>query len=331
MVNSTSDGDLDGSHDLNGETQLSQELGMDVIQFNLRTVVVEVRRAFNDWRCIFFSSDARDPDIYALAGLAHCCMLLEELDRLRRQENLLMGFLVARACIETWLTASYMFFQRERGVAEVKGNFASATRTQVNKLVRTEARNEREHQAAVAARETAEKDNIGITAKNQREGSNIPLRPVPPVPPRRHDVSLGSEFLLKKVADIGDAEITFETMAQRLGPLAKAAGVGGGDWTELYDIVYRATSAYGAHPTWFVFESYIHPDYQMKHVRPGAWKSEVLGYATMDAVQLVAILAVQVLSKLGLSVQLLRDVDAWWSSMKAQMRAARVETVTDPF
>lgn len=329
MVSSTSD----GSHDLNGETQLGQELELDLIQLNLRTVVVEVRRALNDWRCVFFSSGTRDPDIYALAGLAHCCMLLEELDRLRREENLLMGFLVARACIETWLTASYIFFQRERGVAEVKGNFASATRTQVNKLARTEARNKREHQVAVAAREIAEKDNIGITAKNQREGSNIPLRPVPPVPPRRHDVSLGTEFLLKKVADIRDAEISFETMAQRLGPLAKAAGVGGGDWTVLYDIAYRATSAYGAHPTWFVFEAYIDPNYQMKHVRPYAWKSEALGYATMDVVQLVAILAVQVLSKLGLGVQLFRGVDAWWSSTKAQMLAARAEAVpvADPF
>jgi hypothetical protein len=31
------------------------------------------------------------------------------------------------------------------------------------------------------------------------------------------------------------------------------------------------------------------------------------------------------LSKFGLDVQLLRDVDAWWSWMKAQMLAAREE------
>jgi hypothetical protein len=290
-------------------------------------VVVEVRRAFNDWRCVFFGSDARDPDIYALAGLSHCCMLLEELDRLRLDENFLMGFLVARSCIETWLTASYMFFQRERGVAEVRGNFASATRTQVASLIRIDARNKREYEEAVAARETAEKHNMGIVEKNEREGTAIPLRPVPPVPLRRPDVSLGSEVLLREVADFGDAAVTFETMAQRLGPLAKVAGVGGGDWSELYDIVYRATSAYGAHPTWFVFESYIDPEYQMKHVRPDAWNSGTLGYAAMDVVQLVAILGVQVLSKFGLGVQLLRDVDAWWNSIKAQRLAAQAHAV----
>lgn len=109
-------------------------------------------------------------------------------------------------------------------------------------------------------------------------------------------------------------------------PLASAAGVGGGDWSELYDVMYRATSAYGAHPTWFVFESYIDPDYQMKHVRPDAWKSGTLGHATMDVVQLVAILGVQVLSKSGLGVQLLRDVDAWWTSMKARRLAAPAQT-----
>jgi len=325
MASESTNGDPNEPDDFDGETEPSEDMGLDLIQLNLRTVVVQVRRAFNDWRCIFFSSDKRDPDIYALAGLSHCCMLLEELDRLRQEENLLVGFLVARACIETWLTASYMFLQGEQGVAEVKGAFASATRTQVDKLVATEARNKRDYERAVAAKEAAEKHNTGIRAKNEREGTDIPLRTVPPLPPRRHDVSLGSEFLLERVADIGDAQITLETMAQRLGPLAKAAGVGGGDWTELYDIAYRSTSAYGAHPTWFVFESYIDPDYRMKHVRPDPPKSEVLGHATMDVVQLVAILGAQVLSKFGLDVQLLRDVDAWWSWMKAQMLAAREE------
>ena len=62
-------------------------------------------------------------------------------------------------------------------------------------------------------------------------------------------MSLSSGFLLRKVADIGDADVTFETMAQRIGPLATAAGVGGDDWTELYNIANRATSAYDAHPT----------------------------------------------------------------------------------
>jgi hypothetical protein len=300
---------------------------LDLVQLNLRTVVVEVRRAFSDWRCIFFSSDERDPDIYALAGLSHCCMLLEELDRVRQEENLLMGFLGVRACIETWLTASYMFLQREQGVAEVKGAFASATRTQVARLVQTEARNKRQYEKAVAAKEAAERHNTGIKAKNESEGTGIPLRPVPPVSPRRHDVSFGSELLLNRVADIGVADITFEGMAQRLGPLAKAAGVGGGDWTELYDIAYRATSAYGAHPTWFVFESYIDPDYQLKHVRPDPPKSDALGHTTMAVVQLVAMLGAQVLSKFGLDVQLLRDVDAWWRLMKVQKLAARA----DPF
>jgi len=54
----------------------------------------------------------------------------------------------------------------------------------------------------------------------------------------------------------------------------------------------------------------------VKHVRPDPPKSEVLGRATMDVVQLVAILGAQVLSKFGLDVQLLRDVDAWWRSIK---------------
>ncbi|MDA8289296.1 MAG: hypothetical protein M0014_12765 [Actinomycetota bacterium] len=72
-----------------------------------------------------------------------------------------------------------------------------------------------------------------------------------------------------------------------------------------------------------MFESYIDPHHQMKHVQPAALKSEALGYATMEVVQLVAILGAQVLSKFGLHVQLLRDVDAWWGAMKVQMLAER--------
>lgn len=62
-------------------------------------------------------------------------------------------------------------------------------------------------------------------------------------------MSLSSGFLLRKVADIGDDDITLETMAQRIGPFATAAVVGVGDWTELYNIANRATPDHDAHPT----------------------------------------------------------------------------------
>ncbi len=89
------------------------------------------------------------------------------------------------------------------------------------------------------------------------------------------------------------------------------------------DLVSVCSERAVSHPTWFVFESYIDPHHQMKHVQPAALKSEALGYATMEVVQLVAILGAQVLSKFGLHVQLLRDVDAWWGAMKVQMLAER--------
>ena len=53
----------------------------------------------------------------------------------------------------------------------------------------------------------------------------------------------------------------------------------------------------------------------------------MLGHATMDVVQLVAVCGAQALLKFRLFVQLLRDVDAWWRLMKMQMLAARTEAV----
>ncbi|HUY06680.1 MAG TPA: hypothetical protein VMU99_05430 [Acidimicrobiales bacterium] len=65
----------------------------------------------------------------------------------------------------------------------------------------------------------------------------------------------------------------------------------------------------------------------MKRFRPRASKSETLGYATMDVVQLVAVRGAQALLKFRLFVQLLRYVDAWWRLMKVQMLAARTEAI----
>jgi hypothetical protein len=59
VASATPDGDLGDS---DAETEPSHDLGLDLIQLKLRTVVDKIRQAFKDSRCICFSSDERDLD-----------------------------------------------------------------------------------------------------------------------------------------------------------------------------------------------------------------------------------------------------------------------------
>ena len=105
-------------------------------------------------------------------------------------------------------------------------------------------------------------------------------------------------------------------MAKRLGPLATAAGVGGGDWSSLYDIPYRSTSNFGAHPIFFVLDSYIERDECVSHVKTTTLRDSRVHRSTMEAVYLVALLASEVLSSLGFEVSNLRAMAAWWSNQR---------------
>ena len=79
---------------------------------DLESVVGFVRQAITSSKTILTPYDDSRPDSYAMAGLAHCCVLLEELENLRAEGNDLVAVLVGRACLETWLTARAAAYAR---------------------------------------------------------------------------------------------------------------------------------------------------------------------------------------------------------------------------
>ena len=69
--------------------------GLDLYSNILHGVISTVRSAIAGEHGSF-QGEPQEPTLYAVAGLAHPCVLLKELDRLRAEGRLFHGYLVAR-------------------------------------------------------------------------------------------------------------------------------------------------------------------------------------------------------------------------------------------
>lgn len=294
-------------------------VGLDLYAQMLRVVVTEIRRAIADDRSVLPRDSGNEPVTYALAGLSHCCVLLEKLERVRADESLFHGYLVARACVETWLAAAYIFFARERGLAEIRATFGNSVRSQVQQIRESVENNRRRHREAVQSQRKVLEVNKGIAERNRRDGTNLPLIEVPQVPALPADNTAGTDLLLESVKMMTGPSISYDEMAKRIGPLAETAGAGGGNWSSLYDVPYRSMSNFGAHPTFFVLDSYIDHSDSVSRVRTETLRDWRVHRSTMDVVYLVALLGVVVLSNLGFDVSNLRGVTAWWNSERTKL------------
>lgn len=294
----------------------------DWLTVELQGVIKQIRAAFSDPKAVFIPYPDRFPDALALAGLAHCCILLEELDDLRLRGNDFTAYLVARGCVETWLTSAWLFLKGEEGKAQLDGAYARALRIQNEKVLESMERAKRKRREAVRRRRKVAAANEGIRLANERNGSDKPLLPTPELPPETGDLVTGLEARLRHVKDVAEATVSYETMADQLGPLAERAGIGGGNWSDLYNVVYRSLSAWGAHPSIWVLDAYLDRDRpHMLHVRSTVPPEGRAAIATFDTVQLVVLLAAEIFARLGVDDSHVRAVDRLWRALKEHMRA----------
>jgi hypothetical protein len=298
--------------------------GQDWISRELHGVVDEIRAALDDRKSILIPHPDRFPDALALAGLAHCCILLEELDDLRVMGNDFVAYLVARGCVETWLTASWLFLTGEEGQTLLEGSYARALRIQNRKILDSIEQVKRNRKEILRSRRKVERANEGIRLGNERNGTNKPLLTMPDLPPEAGNLASGLEAHLRQVKDVAEAKVSYETMADQLGPLALQAGIGGGNWSDLYNVVYRSLSTWGAHPSIWVLNAYLDEDKpHMLHVRPMVPAEGRADTATFDTIQLVVMLAAEVFKKLGIDDAHMRQVDQLWRELRAYMRTHR--------
>lgn len=246
-------------------------------------------------------------DSYALAGLAHCCVLLEELDHLRASDNDLVAVLVGRAVLETWLTAAWIYLGRENALDILQGSYRKNLRTMdegleasIERAKGRQAKTQTRHDQAIEA-------NKKIEARNTAKGTAVPLRPVPQVF-EVNDLDLDTTGHQRSVGGVPESSITFETMSQRIGPWAEQKGVGGGDWEILYHFLYRLFSTWGAHPTYWLFNEYFGTDTWLTHVQDRPEPDGRSHTVTQAMVELTAMLTAEVFESLGFDVSPLRDL-----------------------
>ncbi len=288
---------------------------IDPVDSDLHLVVTFVRDAVASNAAVMRPDGDRRTDSYAMAGLAHCCVLLEELDHLRQTENDLVAVLVGRALLETWLTATWIFFGRDDALDILQGSYRKNMRTMEGNLKASIDRAKSRQADAQARRDAAIATNEKIASRNAAKGTNVELRPVPIVPDVMEvDVDLTS--LDNEVSGVPEEEITFETMAVRIGPWAEAKGVGGGNWDTVYHFLYRTLSTWGAHPTYWLLNTYFELGPWMTHVKARPEPDGRAVTVTRAMVELTAMLSAEVFESCGIDV----------SSLRAFVQRARAET-----
>ena len=293
----------------------------DPLEDELRLVVDFVRAALQSDAAVLRPDGDTRADSYVMAGLAHCCVLLEELDRVRTSDGDLVAVLLGRALLETWLTATWIYFGREDALDLLQGAYRKSLRTMDESLKASVDRAKRRQKKARERQERAIETNKRITARNEKTGSEIPLRRVPPVF-EVNDLDLAMAEHHGAVGGVPESDVTFETMAQRIGPWAEQKGVGGGDWEILYHFLYRLFSTWGAHPTYWLFNEYFGRDTWLTHVQERPEPDGRSQTVTQAMVELTAMLSAEVFHSLSFDVTPLRDLVEEYRRLALMKRAS---------
>lgn len=288
----------------------------------LRGVVCEIRAALVDPKAILIPYPDRRRDAYVLGGLSHCCLALEELDDLRLMGHDFLGYLVGRNCLETWLTAAWLFLKGEEAEEMLMGDYARHLRAQHNRILDDFDKARQKRRKVRESRKRLARNNENIRRANELHGTSMPLRDLPVLPPvpAAPDVDL-LERHVRQMRNVVSASVSFEMMADQLGPLAERAGIGGGNWTSLYNVVYRSLSTWGAHPSIWMFDQYLdHGDTKMLHVLPAVEPEGRAHMVALSALHLVAMLAAEVFTRLGIDDAHMREAVATCQSLEAYLR-----------
>jgi hypothetical protein len=159
---------------------------------------------------------------------------------------------------------------------------------------------------AQARHDAAIETNKKIAARNAARGTAVELRPVPRVfDVMEVDVDMTS--LDQAAAGVPEKAVTFETMAQRIGPLAEEKGIGGGNWETAYHFLYRALSNWGAHPTYWLLNKYFGTGTWMIHVKDRPDPDGRADTVTRAMLELTAMLSAEVFEVCDLDVSPLRE------------------------
>lgn len=241
----------------------------DRIARDVEQLVRAIRDDLANDRCCLLPTRRLEARALAGAGLAHAAVLLERMDVERRSGDDLVARLIARAHYETFVTTMYLVLSpteaAERLIQAHKGDLLAQDKdlTDANKRIRVANKRLRNSSAHARA------DQIDPALLQKELDLDLPKS-------------------LSNLAMVEKRKLSIKEIDRRVGELSQAEGE---RWQDNYAFLYRSLSRIGAHPTYWVLDSYLTTPGSLVHIAPRTAAHPLATTAVRSGLLLTAVLA----------------------------------------
>lgn len=280
-----------------------------LLSVHIRLLVESFRTCLDDHSLSLLDDVDHEPDLLAIAGLAHCCMLLEEIDQARLKGNGLLVGLLCRAHFEAMITAGWLFLGRRAAVDKLLGDLRRGVRLQGEALARSDAEGSALLRAIRKHNRKLDRQNAHRRRARERGVEVELLTPVVEPVIRLVSADLSGIWRGWGYRDVPESDVTFETIAAALRPLAAKAGLPHGNWDAAYNVVYRSLSSFAAHPSYWLLDTYVSRGSLFASVLSAHPREDHrMTIAAEQAVGLTAQFAAAILEPRGVEVAVFRGI-----------------------
>lgn len=206
------------------------------------------------------AADVNKPKLAVATALAHVCYLLGSSAREYHARRAIGLELFARAHMEAATTTIFLTQAPDEALAYLTGVTTRTLRAMQSELDRHDAGVGKLRDNVKAHNSANERNNEGIAARNKREGTEIPLRPILPIPDGVL-FEFDANAIIQELADDGEKvegfSMTYVMERVRVLTAATACPLDFANW---YSLGYRGLSMNAVHPTATALARYVQDD-----------------------------------------------------------------------
>ena len=223
----------------------------------IASVIAESRDAFKSDRWTLLPNDGTIVAAHAAAGLAHCCVLAEELVVAHARGQEMVGRLLARALFETWIVSYYIQLGGTDALTAIAGDYVYSRTSASVSLARHDEELAQRRKEARRRNRRIDKANRNIATWNDQH----PHEPPKPLHQRLLEpvgVAAGvtADEWRSRLPNVTPSRLPLIEIVKRLAPITRARGYEE-TYEAAYHLAYRSLSSLGAHPSLFVLDSYL--------------------------------------------------------------------------
>jgi hypothetical protein len=242
--------------DVSGSAPLAADFSQQVVALN-----EEVGRLLSSDRWALLTLPHVLPRAYQGAALRHYCSLLLDIDDARVLEREVRLRLLARAHLEAWMVAMFLFFGGYDALVEVAGDYRYNAQAQQHSFDQYNAHLAAEIKNVTKRNETirAANANRGRWNANHPEERHLDMIDELPLPTRTPiELDLSDHLAMMEASGVPPAKLPLATLADRLNALSRESEGGDPTFDTTYSVAYRSLSSLGgAHPTIWVLQTYL--------------------------------------------------------------------------